>query len=149
IELEIVGKGLTGKGVIPAGPKSVGTLLTVVARPDLPMGPMQFTIMAHGTIDKKRVSVPVSVPAPVAQSMGNLGYPPLAWHNQVALAVKEKAPFALAIKLDGAVAVPGLPANVTITAQRDPGFDEAIELTAPMGLAPGMAPPKLAPIAKD
>lgn len=150
IELEVVGgKGIAGKTIVPAAPKPQTVLLTVVARPDVPVGAMSFTVLAHGTIDKKRITQLASVKPGVSASLGNLPYPPLNWQADVALAIKERAPFTLEVALDPPVAVPGLPATVKVTVQRDPGFDEPVELTPPGNLPPGVAPPKLAPIPKD
>jgi hypothetical protein len=65
--------------------------------------------------------------------------------NFVAVAVKEKAPFSLAIKMDPPEGVPGGKATVTITATRDAGFDEEITLTPPTGLPPTVPAPKTIP----
>lgn len=148
IDLEIVGAaGLSGKGTIKAGQAS--GILLVVAKADMPMGPYTFSIRARAEVDKTPVTQRISVKTPIAQSMGNLGYPPLAWQHQLAIAVKEKAPFALEVSMTPPEAVPGVATTVKVSVKRDPGFDEAIELNPPIGLPPNVPPVKLGPIAKD
>jgi len=147
IELEVVGDaGLGGKATVKAGQGSAVLLVTTAG--DLPLGPKAFRIVARATIDKKLVAQPVSVETAVSQSMANLSFPPLPWTSHLVLAVREKAPFKLTIRMDPAEGVPGIPATVTVLAERDPGFDEAIELSPPAGLPPGVPAVKLGPIAK-
>src|ERR1019366_6683277 len=78
----------------------------------------------------------------VVQALNGLPYPPMHLQNIVALAVKEKAPFSLAVKMDPPEGIPGGKANVIITATRDPGFDDEITLTPPTGLPATIPPPK-------
>ncbi len=63
----------------------------------------------------------------------------------VALAVKEKAPFTLAIKMDPPEGIPGGKANVIITVTRDKGFEDEITLSAPTGLPATIPVPKTVP----
>lgn len=148
IDLSVVGHpGLTGMGKIKAG-QANGVLL-VTAKPDVPMGPYAITIRAKAQIDGKEAVQDLEVKTPVSQSLSGLPYPPLQLLNQVALAVREKAPFSLAVKMEPAEAVPGIATQVTISVQRDAGFAEDIVLNPPVGLPPNVPAPKLANIAKD
>lgn len=62
--------------------------------------------------------------------------------------MKDKAPFALAVKINPPDAVPGLPGTITLTAVRDKGFVEEITINPPANLPPNVAPPKTPNIAK-
>jgi hypothetical protein len=148
IELSTKGhEGLTGSATIKAG-KNAGILL-VAAKMDLPMGAYQFNILGNATIDGKAVLQSAGAKAAVVQALNGLPYPPMHLQTFVALAVKEKAPFNLAIKMDPPEGVPGGKANVTITATRDPGFDAEITLSPPSGLPATVPVPKgVAAIAK-
>src|SRR5262249_33881386 len=82
------------------------------------------------------------------QSLAGLTFPPRHLLNQVAFAVKERAPFALIAKFEPEEALPGTPVSLVIQAKRDPGFEDVIALNPPIGLPPNLPPPKLPPIAK-
>lgn len=148
IELSAVSHpGLTGMATLKAG-QNAGLLL-VVAKADVPMGAYQFRILAKATVDGQTVAQAASAKALVVQSMNGMAYPPIHLPSFVALAVKEKPPFSLAIKMDPPEGVPGGKAVVTITATRDPGFNDEITLTPPTGLPATIPPPKtVAAIAK-
>jgi hypothetical protein len=147
IELGVMGPmGLSGKANIAANRPS--GLLLVNAPGDLPMGPYQVTVQGKASIDGKPVTRMVNVRGPISQSLSGLPHPPHHLRTQLALAVKEKAPFTLAAKLEHPESAPGLPINVTITATRDPGFVEDIILNPLVGLPPTEKPPALKPIAK-
>jgi hypothetical protein len=66
----------------------------------------------------------------------------------VALGVREKAPFTLAIKVNTPQSVPGIPATVTLTATRDKEFADEIAILPPVNLPPNVAVPKIPNIAK-
>lgn len=144
IELSAVGHpGLTGTATLKAG-QNAGVLL-VVAKADLPMGAYQFHVLAKANVDKKDVVQPALAKGAVVQSLNGLAYPPLHLQTYLALAVKEKAPFSLAIKMDPAEGIPGGKAQVTITATRDAGFDDEITISPPTGLPPTIPAPKTVP----
>jgi hypothetical protein len=148
IEVVVAGPaGVTGSTTIKAG-QAAGTLL-VQAKGEPPLGPQILSLQAKATIDGKAVTLPVSSRAAVSTALAGLPYPPLDLQAHVAIGVKEKAPFSLAVKMEHAEGAPGLPANVTITATRGPGFTEDIALNAPFGLPPNVPAPKLGAIAKD
>ena len=144
IELSVTGHpGLSGTASLKAG-QNAGLLL-VTAKPDVAMGAYQFRIVAKATVDKQDVVQAAAAKAMVVQSMNGLAYPPMHLASFVSLAVKEKAPFSLAIKMDPPEGVPGGKANVTITVTRDPGFEDEITLTPPTGLPPTIPAPKAVP----
>ena len=70
------------------------------------MGPLQFNVLARATIDGKPVTQPANVKALVIQSLNGLAYPPMHLQSWIALAVKEKPPFSLAVKIDPPEGVP-------------------------------------------
>ncbi len=148
IEITVVSPAnFTGTTTVKAG-QAAGTLL-VHTKGDVPLGPQALVIQAKATVDAKVVTLPVNTRLPISTALAALPYPPLPLQSHVAVGVKEKAPFALSAKLDQPESSPGLPANVTITATRGPGFAEEIVLDAPQGLPPNVPAPKLGNIAKD
>ena len=141
------GAGFTGTATIKAGANA--GLLLVAAKGDMPMGAYQFSILGKATVDGQPVVQAASAKAQVAQALNGLPYPPMHLQYFVAVAVKEKAPFSLAIKMDPPEGVPGGKANVIITATRDAGFEDEITLSPPTGLPATIPPPKtVAAIAK-
>ena len=147
IEISVAGHpGFSGSATIPAG--QLAAPLLVTAKADLPMGPYAIKIAGKATIDGKAEMRLVQVRPAITQSLSLLPYPPRDLYQQIALAVREKAPFKLIAQWDQAEKFPGSAAKLTILAQRNPGFEEAITLDPPIGLPPGVPPPKLPPIAK-
>ena len=141
IELTAKGPpGFSGSATIKAG-QSAGVIL-IAAKADVPMGAYQLSVVGTATIEAKTVVQVASAKALVVQALNGLPYPPMHLQNIVALAVKEKAPFSLAVKMDPPEGIPGGKANVIITATRDPGFDDEITLTPPTGLPATIPPPK-------
>jgi hypothetical protein len=141
IELSTRGHpGLIGTAMIKAGKNAA--ILLVAAKTDLPMGVCQFQILGKATIDKETILQAAGAKAQVVQALNGLAYPPMHLQSFVALAVKERPPFTLAIKMDPPEGVPGGKANVIITATRDPGFGEEITLSPPNGLPPTIPAPK-------
>jgi hypothetical protein len=135
--------GLLGTATIKAGANAA--ILMVLARADLPMGAYQFSVLGKATIDGKPVLRAAAAKGAVVQELNGLTYPPMHLANFVAVAVKEKAPFSLAIKMDPPEGAPGGTAKVTITATRDPGFDDEITLSPPTGLPATIPTPKAVP----
>jgi hypothetical protein len=138
--------GLKGEAVIPAG-QPLGTLL-LEAAPDLKTGPYLIGITGKATIDGTAVTEYVSVRKAVSDSLAGLPYPPRQLATQIAIAVKQPAPFQLAARVEPDRSAPGLPASLVISVTRGPGFDEAIALGPPEGLPPNVKPPPLKPLAK-
>lgn len=144
IEISTTGHaGLTGKATIKAGQNAA--LLLVVAKADLAMGAYQFSVVGKATVDGQPVVQTAGAKAAVVLALNGLAFPPMHLQTFVAVAVKEKAPFSLAIKMDPPEGVPGGTAKVTITATRDPGFDEEITLSPPTGLPATIPVPKTVP----
>jgi hypothetical protein len=146
IELSLTGRasdGISGKATIKAGQNAA--LLLILARADMPMGAYQFHIVGKATVDGKPVAQTAGAKGMAVQSLNGLPYPPMHLQTYVALAVKEKAPFSLAIKIDPPEGAPGTAAKVTITATRDAAFDDEITLAPPTGLPATIPPPKTVP----
>jgi hypothetical protein len=128
IEVSVVGKpGTSGQVAIAMG-QAAGSL-PVAAAPDLAIGPYLFAIQGKATISGNTVTQFASVRAPLSQSLANLPVPPRSLYQELALAVTEKPPFSLAVKVDG-TGTPGKPLPVTVTATRSAGFTAEIALTA-------------------
>jgi hypothetical protein len=156
--------GISGQLTIAAGQPAKpnlpgGTLLVRVAKDVVP-GPYLLTLEGKATVGGKAekgkepvggkaVTEYASVKTALVQSLANLPFPPRQLSTQIALAVKERPPFALTVAFEPAQGVPGTPANVVIKAERDPGFAEDIVLLPPAGLPPNVPPPALKPIPKD
>src|SRR5439155_2184301 len=108
-------------------------------------GVYPFRVQGKATVDAQNVVVAAGAKAQIVQALNGLPYPRMHLERFVAVAIKEKAPFTLAIKMDPPEGVPGGKANVIITATRDAGFDEEITLTPPTGLPPTIPAPKTVP----
>ncbi len=135
IEVSVVGPpGLEGKATIAAGqpaqPGQLATTLQVSAGPDAPSGPYTLVLRGKAKINDQDVTSYVSVRAVVSQALGGLPYPPRTLNEQVAVAVTEKAPFALAVKFDQPESLRGGTVGLTVTATRVAGFTEEIALSA-------------------
>jgi hypothetical protein len=157
IEVSVAGHpGITGTVTIPAGqapnaapppqPPQIAARLLLNVGPDVPMGPYRIVIQGKATINGKPVVEYASVRGSVSAALAGLPYPPRQMLTEVGLAVTEKPPFSLTAKLDLPEVVRGLPATMTVTATRVPGFTEEIALTA-SGLPPTVVP-ALKPIPK-
>ena len=110
------------------------------------MGPYQFHVDRQG--DRGRATGRRASPAPrplVVQSLNGLLYPPMHLQSFVALAVKEKAPFTLAIKMDPPEGVPGGHGQGHHHGDARAGFDDEITLEPPTGLPPTIPVPKTVP----
>jgi hypothetical protein len=148
IELSVLGPaGLTGSTTIRAG-QNAGALV-VQAKDDLPLGPYTIAVQGKGMVDGRPLLQLGNVRTALSQGLNNLPYPPLPLQTEVAVGVREKAPFSLAFKANPLEAVPGQPATVTVVATRGPGFQEEIALNPPAGLPATVPAPKIPAIAKD
>jgi hypothetical protein len=152
VEVTVAGDhpGITGQVTIPAGqpaaPNVYAATLFIHAAQDVPVGPHSVTLVAKATIGQAMVVEYLDLRSVISQSMGNLTYPPRQFFPQLALAVTPKPPFSLAVKLDQPEVLRGVAATVTITATKDPGFDEEIAITA--GGLPPTVPAALKNISK-
>jgi hypothetical protein len=147
IELSVHGPpGLKGQAVLGAG-QALGTLL-LEADPGVKPGPYVFQVRGKAVIGGKPVTELAGARAAVRDSLAGLLYPPRQLNNELAVAVTAKPPFRLAARVEPDRTAPGLPVSLVITAQREPGFAEAITLGAPEGLPPNVKPPALKPIPK-
>jgi hypothetical protein len=151
IEVSVAGHpGVTGTLTIkagqPAAPNQPAGQLSISARPDVPIGPHMLTLLGKATINGLPYQTTASVAGVVKAELGNLTYPPQDLQDQLALAVTEKPPFRLAARLDLPEAARGLPATLTVTATRAPGFTEEIALSP--GTLPANVTAALKPIPK-
>ncbi len=111
--------------------------------------PYQLTIFGKATVDGKTVTQTASVKKQIVLALNGLPYPPMQLNTIVALAVKEKPPFSLAVKMNPPEGVPGGKVNVTVTAKREAGFVGDITLNPPGGLPATIPAPKVGTIPKD
>jgi hypothetical protein len=144
IDVTVTGPaGLSGQVTIAAGPPTPpnqpAATLFLHAAPDAALGPHLLSIQGKATINNKVVVATASARARVRQDLAGLAYPPRDLLNLVVVAVTEKPPFTLSAKFDHPEAVRGVPATLTITANRAAGFTEDIVLAA-VGLPPNVAP---------
>jgi hypothetical protein len=147
VEVKVAGpKGLTGKCTILAGKTTAP--LVVKADDHVAMGPYHLTLVAEATIGKQRVRRLVNLKTVVSQSLGGLHLPPRQLFSQIAVGVREAAPFQLSATLDRPAVVAGSPANFTVIARREPLFDGEIVLTLPAGLPAGVTAPTAMTIGK-
>lgn len=155
IELNIVGHaGFSGSVTIPAGvpgtpPPPPGTpiaYLPLIAKADVPIGAYVLKIQTKGSAAGKEVVRFANIADLVKQSMGGLGFPPREMLNTIAVGVTDKPVFTLTAKLSNPDVLRGAPANITISATKSMGFDDAITITA-VGLPPNVTA-ALKPLAK-
>jgi hypothetical protein len=147
IELSVVGPpGFKGEIVLAAGQPF--TTLYLQAGPDLNPGPYLLQVRGKAVIEGGTVTELVNVQKAVSDSLAGLTYPPRQLDTQIALAVKEKAPFQLSVHIEPHTTAPGLPVNLVVRAVREPGFAEEIALGPAEGLPPNVKPPALKPIPK-
>src|SRR5262249_33030391 len=90
--------GLTGTLALKAN-ENAGVLL-VSAGSEVPQAPQVIRVVGKAKIDNHVVERRASVRTPVSQSLSNLAFPPRTLYDQVAIAVKEKAPFTLSARFD-------------------------------------------------
>jgi hypothetical protein len=147
LDLTVLGPaGLSGSSTFKAG-QNAGVLV-VQAKDDMPLGPYTIAVQAKGTSDGRALTHLASVRATLTLEMNGLLYPPLPLVTQIALGVREKAPFSLAFKANPLVSSPGLPTTVTVVATRAKGFTDEIVLNPPTGLPATVPAPKIPAIAK-
>ncbi len=139
--------GLTGTATVKAGQSTAA--LVVQAKGDVPMGIYLGTVLGKASIDKRPVALPAQGRAALTQALSGLPYPPLNLATQVALGVREKAPFTLAVTMDPPEAVPGTKTTIKLTATRDKGYADEIVVGAPTNLPPTVPAPKVPNIPKD
>jgi hypothetical protein len=153
IDVSVVGQeGISGQATISQGQAAVPpppanapptVLLPVRVKSELAVGAYSVRIQGKAVINGTPVVRYASVRFPASQNLAGLAYPPRTVDTQVGFAVTEKPPCTLAAKFDAPEYLRGGPANVTITATRDPGFDEEIALNAtglPANVAPALKP---------
>jgi hypothetical protein len=131
IEVSIIGHpDISGHLMIPPGQaaQSTGTLY-LNARSDARTGPYNIAIQGRASINGKTVIQYADLRTAIRQSLANLSFPPRNLLNQIALAVTEKPPFTLVVKLDRPEGLRGTPLGVTIIATRAAGFSDEIALT--------------------
>ncbi|MGE3808044.1 MAG: hypothetical protein AB7K24_25570, partial [Gemmataceae bacterium] len=115
IELNTVGNpAITGKIMVPAG--QTQSLLYLTAKPDLPMGAYNVAIQGKGMVDGKPLVRRAESRFTIGQSLGGMIYPHLALLDQVGIAIAEKPPFTLTVKLEPAESARGQNVNLTVTA---------------------------------
>jgi len=138
--------GFSGTAHLKDG--QVSAMLVVDVKPDLAMGPYLVHVAGKAMIDGKPVTRIAGVRPAVSAGLSNLPYPPRNLSHQVALAVREKPPFTLAMQWEHPESYPGATGKLTILAKRNPGFDEIINLDPLIGLPPNVPAPKVPPIPK-
>jgi hypothetical protein len=146
VEVRVHGGGLSGKATFQPGQTS--TVVSVQAPESQAMGALVITLVCEATIDKESVVQLVNVRPSVTQSLANLPFPPRELHTQIAIGVREKAPFKLSSKLVQDGVVPGLPATFKVSVERGKDFDGDIAVTLPAGLPPNVGAPKAITIPK-
>ncbi|MCC6421709.1 MAG: pre-peptidase C-terminal domain-containing protein [Gemmataceae bacterium] len=124
--------GIVGQLTIPAKQPAKpalpgGTLQVQVAR-DVPAGPYLLALVGKATVDGRPVTELASLTTPLRQSLANLPFPPRHLLTRVALAVKERAPFALKVEPSPLKLAPGAKVKLKITAVRKGGYAGPIAL---------------------
>lgn len=139
VEVSVVGvKGLAGTATLPAGaakPKLPAGTLSIKADDAQTPGVLSFLIQGKAVIDGKTVTRLASVRGLMSAALGNLPVPPRPMDARLSMAVLERPPFALALKLDAPEAMAGKPLRATVTVTNAPGFTDEVALSVE-GLSP-------------
>ncbi|CAN5468726.1 hypothetical protein BH10PLA2_BH10PLA2_11660 [soil metagenome] len=99
IELEIVSPvGVHGRGVVPTG--AAGTNLYVEAVKDLPPGSYALQVRGSAIINGQIVQQPARIRAQIMAALAGLPYPPPNLLETAGLAVLEKAPITIQVKVE-------------------------------------------------
>ncbi len=145
--------GITGQLTIPAKqpakPGLPGGTLQVKVAADVPAGPYLLALVGKATVDGRPVTELASLATPLRQSLANLPFPPRHLLTRVALAVKERAPFALKVEPSPLKLAPGAKAKLKITAVRKGGYAGPIALEVRNLPANVTAPKTTIPMGKD
>src|SRR5262249_47185500 len=112
----------------PAMPGQPGGTLTVTVGEAVPVGPKELRVVGKANINGRDVRQVASVRTPISAGLANLPLPPQWTWTPVGLTVLERPPFRLAVKLDKGEIAPGASAQMTVTATRQPGFAGEIAL---------------------
>lgn len=138
IEVSLEGvPGVHGQATLPAGQTAVAFLAH--ATPDAALNPRIATVRGQATINGKSVTRTASARAALSADLAGLTYPPLQFNDQVAIAVTEKAPFAMTVHAKQTECYPGGPFPLLVSVARGPGFTEEVSL-AVVNLPPTVTP---------
>jgi hypothetical protein len=146
--VEVRVRGGDDSTVAKLKPSQNAGVLLFPSQTGTPLGARFVAIEATAVIGGKTVSVPAHARPSVSKALADLVFPPLDLPTKITVAIKGKAPFTLAARLEPADASPGSAPSLIVTATREPGFTEEIIINPPVGL-PANAGAKVTPIAKD
>jgi hypothetical protein len=104
--------GVHGHGVVPAG--ATAATLFVQASSDLPSGAYPLQVSGSAVIGGRVVRQPARIRAQIVAALAGLPYPPPSLLDTGAVAVTEKTPFDIQIKVDPGDFVRGKSIPVTI-----------------------------------
>jgi hypothetical protein len=129
IELEIVSPaGIHGRGLVPAG--AAGANLYVEAVKDLPPGSYPLQVRGSAVINGQVVQQPARIRAQIMAALAGLPYPPPNLLETAGLAVLDKAPVAIQIKLEPGEFVRGKSIPVVIELVGGKPAESNINLTS-------------------
>ncbi len=113
IELQIMSPaGIRGYGMVPAG--ALAATLYVQAATDMPLGAYPLQVRGIAVIGGHVVYQPARIRAQVMAALGGLPYPPPNLLDTAGVAVTEKTPFGVKVKVDATEAVRGKPISLLI-----------------------------------
>lgn len=139
VELSIVGNpAFSGSVVVPNAPPppagQIAATLPLVCKAGTPAGAYVLQVQGKASINGKDVVRTATITEVVKQSMNGLVFPPREMLHSIAVAVTDQPLFTLTVKATSADILRGVPANLTITAQRAAGFTDEIQLAPTLGL---------------
>lgn len=138
IALKLVGPaGLAGQGAVAAG-QAAGSI-GVNAAKNQRLGFESIAIEGTATVGGRKLVRFAAAPVAVSRNFADLPFPPLPFLRQIGIAVTPRAPFTLTARLEGKHGSRGASAPLTVTAIREPGFVEPIQLSV-VGLPGGIGP---------
>ena len=140
VELSVIGPGLRGTTIVPAG--QAITFIPLLIDNDAKPGAYLFRVQGRANIGSEEVVRFGTLIDPVKTALGGMPNPPLELLNLCAVAVVEKPAFSLAMTADPEKIEKGKGGKVLVEAIRAVGADEAITI------APLFLPPNVTAVAK-
>ncbi len=148
-EISISGQGAEGievSGTIAAGQKTGAVVLS--SKPGLPLGAALLSIVGKASVDGKVLRRTADCQSAVSKGLADLPYPPKNLSGQIAVGVRDKAPFSVTAQLTPPEIYPGQATTLKLKVDRS-GFPGTINFEPLVGVPANVkAPKKIAALKK-
>jgi hypothetical protein len=145
VELNIVGEGVSGKTILPAG--QAFTFVPVMVKAGTKPGAYQFRVRGSALVGGVEVVNFATLTDVVKATLGGMSNPPPELLTTCAVGVVEKPAFALKLTADPAAIEKGKAGKILFEATRGDGGDGDIAI-APLSVPPNVTPGATKGIAK-